>query len=150
MALTLAVIALASAGLALCDLGLGGLTTPTSRRQTAPRWWRQRGAVVAMLLWGLDLGLGFTTVRVASAFWAVSLLALVLRSPGVGAAILAAYGLGLTANLLIGTTAFGRDRRGLHANIDALRLYPFIRVALGSVLLAWSGLLFAVALLQMV
>jgi hypothetical protein len=99
-----------------------------------------------MFLWGVDLGLGFTTIRVSSLYWIVALVAMVLASPWIGAAILGAYGLALVLNLGIGAMFFERGGHGVHANVLAIRLVHPLKVALAVALLAWSTLLMAEAL----
>lgn len=142
-AATLAIGGLAIA-LALIDMGVGGARTPTLRRQTQPMWWWTFGPARAMFLWGVDLGLGFTTIRVASLYWIVVLVVGTLTTPPTGAAILGAYGLALVINL--GAGALLLRRCGAHANICALRLYFPLKISLAVVLLAWSGLLLIIAL----
>ncbi len=130
--------------LALSDLGVGGACTPTPRRQTQPLWWWTFGPTRAMFLWGVDLGLGFTTIRVASLYWIVVLVVGSLTTPPTGAAILGAYGLALVINLVAG--AFLLRRCGVHANICALRLFFPLKISLAVVLLAWSILLLVIGL----
>ncbi len=97
-----------------------------------------------MFLWGVDLGLGFTTIRVASLYWIVVLVVGSLTTPPTGAAILGAYGLALVINLVAG--AFLLRRCGVHANICALRLFFPLKISLAVVLLAWSILLLVIGL----
>jgi hypothetical protein len=66
--------------LALSDFGIGGMRTPTLRRQTCPAWRRAFGHARAALLWGFDLGLGFTTIRIASLYWVMLLVVLAVAS----------------------------------------------------------------------
>lgn len=63
------IVGVVMALLALADTGVGALRTPMWQRQT-PRdavhaWGLTRGALV----WGFDLGLGFTTFRITSLTW---------------------------------------------------------------------------------
>jgi hypothetical protein len=71
-------------------------------RQTNPRWRSRFGPRLAALLWGWDLGLGFTTVRVTSLFWLAVLLVIGRGSAAFGAFVLATYGLALLCNLIWG------------------------------------------------
>ncbi|MDQ2828064.1 MAG: hypothetical protein M3Y74_03330 [Chloroflexota bacterium] len=137
----LLVVALAGIVLALCDFGLGRTSTPTLRRQTYPGWWHMLGPPRALFLWGVDLGLGFTTIRVASLYWIVVLVAVALATPATGAAIFGAYGIALALNLGLGVLLFGRVSHGTRANIVALRLSRPLKPALATTLLAWSALL---------
>lgn len=127
--------------LALCDLGVGGTATPTLRRQTCPVWWRTLGQARAMFLWGIDLGLGFSTIRIASLYWIVVLVVFVLASPLTGAIILSGYGLALALNLCLGVLSFGAASGNTSASIRALQLFPLIKASLTVILLLWSAFL---------
>jgi hypothetical protein len=135
-----ALIVLGAAGVALAFRDLRG-RTPTLRRQTDPVWWRTRGHFKAAFLWGFDLGLGFTTIRVASLFWIVLLAILLLGSPAAGAGVLALYGLALGANLTFGLFLLDRTACGARANIRALGLSPVARTSLVGFLVCWSAFL---------
>lgn len=126
--------------MALSDLGVAGTSTLTLRRQTCPVWWHTLGPVRAAFLWGLDLGLGFTTIRVASLYWVVALVVFALASPMLGAAILGGYGLALALNLALGVQ-FLALRNGGVIGIRALRLFEPLKIGLAVLLLAWSILL---------
>jgi hypothetical protein len=105
-------------------------------------------AIASHVPLGVDLGLGFTTIRVGSLYWIVSLVVMVLASPWLGAAILGAYGLALVLNVGIGAMYFERGGHGdcVHANVLAIRLFRPRKVVLAVALLAWSISLMAVAL----
>lgn len=128
---------------ALSDFELGGMHTLTLRRQTCPVWWRDFGPLLATLLWGFDLGLGFSTIRVASLYWIVLLVIFILASPVTGAAILAGYGLALPLNLGIGIAGLGRFSRADAPYIQALRLFHPLKVTLGILLLLWCLVIIA-------
>jgi len=81
--------------LLLADLGALGLRTPTLRRQTCSTWYRERGAGFAWPLWGFDLGLGFSTIRLSSLYWLMVLFVAAFVSPVLAPVALAFYGLGL-------------------------------------------------------
>jgi hypothetical protein len=104
-------------------------------------WWRTRGPYVAAFLWGFDLGVGFTTIRVASVYWIVVLAVLLIGSPVAGAAMLALYGLGLGLNLTLGLLLLDRPACGARANIRALGLSPQVKAGLVLFLVCWSALL---------
>lgn len=90
-----ALLAAAAAILGLSDLGIGGLRTPSLRRQTSPVWLRRYSEPKTYLFWGLDLGLGFSTIRVTSLFW-LAAVAIVLWVPlPVAPAVAALYGAAL-------------------------------------------------------
>jgi hypothetical protein len=78
--------------LLLADLGR---RTPTLRRQTCSTWYRERGAGFAWPLWGFDLGLGFSTIRLSSVYWLMVLFVAAFVSPVLAPLVLAFYGLGL-------------------------------------------------------
>jgi cytochrome c biogenesis protein CcdA len=92
-------VAVGAAGcvLLLADLGFLGLRTPTLRRQTSSAWYRERGARTAWGLWGLDLGLGFSTIRLSSLYWLMVLFVVAFVPPVLAPLVLAFYGLGLGA-----------------------------------------------------
>jgi hypothetical protein len=66
--------------LAGCDLRLGGLRTPSLRRQTNPAWRHRFGLARATALWGLDIGTTLTTVKMTSLYWAAFVL--LFTAPG--------------------------------------------------------------------
>jgi hypothetical protein len=139
-----AIVAAAGIVLGFADLGVGGAKTPTLRRQTCPIWWHIFGPARTMLLWGIDLGLGFTTIRVASLYWIVALVAAILGLP-LSAAILGGYGFALALSLGVGVILLRHQDRVL-ATVSALRLFPRLKMSLAIVLLLWCVLLLVVAL----
>ncbi len=78
--------------LLLADLRM---RTPTLRRQTCSTWYRERGAGTAWTLWGFDLGLGFSTIRLSSLYWLMVLFVVAFVPPVFAPLVLAFYGLGL-------------------------------------------------------
>src|SRR2546423_4647490 len=90
-------IAVGAAGclLLLVDLGILGLRTPTLRRQTCSTWYRERGARSVWALWGFDLGLGFSTIRLSCLYWLMLLFVAAFVSPVLAPLVLASYGVGL-------------------------------------------------------
>jgi hypothetical protein len=88
-------VGLAGCALLLADLGILGLRTPTLRRQTCSTWYRERGARAAWPLWGFDLGLGFSTIRLSSLYWLMVLFVAAFVSPVLAPLVLVSYGLGL-------------------------------------------------------
>ena len=87
-------VAIGAAGclLLLADLRM---RTPTLRRQTCSTWYRERGAGTAWTLWGFDLGLGFSTIRLSSLYWLMVLFVVAFVPPVFAPLVLAFYGLGL-------------------------------------------------------
>ncbi len=140
------VIAVIGVALALSDLGIGGTKTLTTRRQTCPVWWHTPGRSRAIFLWGVDLGLGFTTIHVASLYWIVILTVFVLASPLAGATILCGYGCALVLNLGTGVLLLERKGSNIAAHMRALRSFYPLKASLAIVLLLWSTLLLSLAL----
>jgi hypothetical protein len=92
VALPAALLGLAVATLALIrELGLAAIPLPQIGRQTEGMWAKRYGFTVAALLWGLDLGLVFTTWFTFSGTWLLVAAAFSAGSPGYGAALFAAY-----------------------------------------------------------
>ena len=87
-------VAVGAAGclLLLADLRM---RTPTLQRQTCSTWYRERGAATAWALWGFDLGLGFSTIRLSSLYWLMVLFVAAFVQPVFAPLVLAFYGLGL-------------------------------------------------------
>lgn len=131
------VSAAASAGLTLALIDLTFGKTFTLRRQTCPVWWRTRGPVFAAVAWGVDLGLGFTTIRVTSLYWFVLIVILLRASLVSGALILGLYGVGVMLGLWMGFFALNR-RDEIHPNLEALRLRCVMCPVLASSLVVWS------------
>jgi hypothetical protein len=78
--------------LLLVDLAL---RTPSLRRQTCSTWYRERGPRFAWPLWGFDLGLGFSTIRLSSLYWLMVLFVAAFVPPVLAPLVLGFYGLGL-------------------------------------------------------
>jgi hypothetical protein len=88
-------VGVAGCVLLLADLGFFGLRTPTLRRQTCSTWYRELGPGTAWPLWGFDLGLGFSTIRLSSLYWLTVLFVAAFVSPVFAPLVLAFYALGL-------------------------------------------------------
>jgi uncharacterized protein YacL len=87
----------AAVGAVGCVLLLADLRmrTPTLRRQTRSTWYRRLGSRTAWALWGFDLGLGFSTIRLSSLYWLMVLFVAAFVPPVLAPFVLAFYGLGL-------------------------------------------------------
>lgn len=92
-------VVVSAALLGLGDLGLRPLRTPSIRRQTAPIWLRKYGERRAFLFWGLDLGLGFTTIRVASLYWLLLVMAALVVPITLAPLVTGLYGVALAASM---------------------------------------------------
>lgn len=103
--------------LGVADLRLFRLRTPGIRRQTASYLLRALGPL-GWLVWGLDLGLGFSTVRMTSLYWyALAGVLLGFGNIGGGLVVCAWYVAGLCAGVLSVTA------RSLHEEGYAERAY---------------------------
>lgn len=88
-------IVLAVAVFALArELGVLPLPLPQSRRQTRDTWARMFPSTVAAALWGLDVGLVFTTRLTFAGVWLLVVVAILASSPAFGATLFATYWLG--------------------------------------------------------
>jgi hypothetical protein len=140
-------IAVGAAGCLLlaADLSVGTLTL---RRQTCSTWYRDRGAGKAWALWGFDLGLGFSTIRLSSLYWLAVLFVAAFVSPVLAPLVLAFYGLGLGVAFAAAVLAQMRSAPS-SASPGLGLLYAAGRVRLASVALlgvvslaivfAWGG-----------
>jgi hypothetical protein len=94
--------------LLLADLGIFGLRTPTLLRQTCSTWYREEGKQSVWALWGFDLGLGFSTIRLSSLYWLMVLFVVAFVPPVLAPVVLACYGLGL--GVAFGAALFAQAR----------------------------------------
>ena len=135
--------------LLLADLGLLGLRTPTLRRQTSPIWYRKRGPHAAWTLWGFDLGLGFTTIRLSSLYWLLVLFVAAFVPPLLAPLVFALYGLGLGIAFLAAVVAQtrraaprpGTSGLGLLRAAHAVRMASdaFLGLVSLAIVLAWAA-----------
>ncbi len=88
--------ALAVAALLLCALGdaAGRRIVPQVRRQVPESWRRILPVPAAAALYGVLLGLGFTTFLLTFATWALAIACLALGTPATGIAVGLAFGAG--------------------------------------------------------
>jgi hypothetical protein len=97
-----ALVALAVAAVAAVrELGLVAIPLPQIRRQTRGMWAKDYGFTAAALLWGLDLGLVFTTWLTLSGAWVLAVVAFLVGEPLFGAALFGAYWLGRALSVWI-------------------------------------------------
>lgn len=82
------------------DLDLMHFPVPQTHRQTNGSWAKRLPAWLAATLWGLDLGLVFTTWRQFSGVLVLPLAALLLGDPAIGAALFGGYWIGRAAPVL--------------------------------------------------
>jgi cytochrome c biogenesis protein CcdA len=137
--LLVAVIALAYSA---HELGLIRLPTPEFHRQVPAQWRWQYAPPLAALLYGLGLGVGVLTHITTTSLYVVLMLILVLANPGVGAVVLAAYGVGRGLPILI-FSLISRDAVGAMEKHDRIvvRDPRFVHRANGTALALASLLL---------
>jgi hypothetical protein len=81
---------------AALDASAGYHSRCSLRRQTCSTWYRRFGEGRTFLIWGFDLGLAFSTIRVSGLFWVVAIADVLFVAPASSPLVLTGYGLGLT------------------------------------------------------
>ena len=118
----LAVLAVVLATAIALDAGAGGIRIPSVRRQVNEDWLREYRGWVYGLGFGLQLGLGVSTIVTTAAVYVTLVAAWLSGDPVLGAAIAGAFGLARAASLLAGAGATRPDRlMALHARMAAWR-----------------------------
>ena len=104
---------------------LFGLPIPIfDRRRQVPEWWRDfYSRPIAALLYGLSLGIGFLTFLTFGTFVVVSVSALALGSPWLGATWCGSFGLARGLALLAGSSG------AVEAAIEKTRVRLGARIA---------------------
>ena len=97
---------------------------PQIRRQVPEHWRRVLPLPLATLLYGVLLGLGFTTFVYAVALWALAGIAFVLASPETGVLVGLAFGAGRALPICL--LAPVAHRRGARAVVDAMAQHPAV------------------------
>jgi hypothetical protein len=96
---------LAALGVALLaaarELGIVSFRVPQLARSTRSWWSSRLGPTPTVLLWGLDLGLLFTTRFTLAGTWFLVALVVALQSPLLGATLLLVYWAGRAASVWI-------------------------------------------------
>jgi hypothetical protein len=133
--------------LAARELGVLRFRLPERSLQTEKVWMHEFGPLGAATMWGLHLSLGFFTRVNYGGFWLVTLLALGIGSPGIGALLVGGHWLGKAlsvwvAPLALRTSADGSEVVGIwdtdaghYRRVQALGL-----VAVGVVLAVWLSM----------
>jgi len=104
------------------DLGLSRFQVPRLPRQT-PGWYScQFGPVWTSMLWGVDLGLAWTTGGCFASYYAALAISIWSGSPVVGMFVLLPYGLGRWLPLLISGLLPAQARPAAPAYANALYL----------------------------
>jgi hypothetical protein len=129
------------------ELGWSWIPLPQLGRQTNGRWARDTRSLSAFL-WGLDLGLVFTTWFTFSGIWVLVVLAVLGASPTFGAALLGSYWVGRAMSVWLAPLAM-RDASATPELVRAVnRQYGLVRlVHVGS--LAWIAIVLGVMLLTL-
>ena len=120
----LAVLAVALAAAIALDAGAGagGIRIPSVRRQVNEDWLREYRGWVYGLGFGLQLGLGVSTIVTTAAVYVTLVAAWLSGDPLLGAAIAGAFGAARAASLLAGAGATRPDGLvALHARMAAWR-----------------------------
>lgn len=81
------------------ELGWLSVPLPQLRRQTRDTWAKSFPGALAAALWGLDLGLVFTTWLTFAGVWLLAAVAFLAGEPGFGAALFGLYWLGRTLSV---------------------------------------------------
>jgi cytochrome c biogenesis protein CcdA len=124
------------------ELGWISVRFPQTRRQTRDIWAKRYRPPVAPALWGLDLGLVFTSWFTFSGAWFLVSVTFVSASVAYGAALMIAYWLGRAASVWLAPLMMSDARATplLLAEIDtefrSLRLTHVLGLALGIATLA--------------
>jgi hypothetical protein len=74
---------------------------PQVRRQTNDAWAKLHGMTIGSVMWGLDLGLVFSTYVAFSGAWVLLAVALAIGQPLAGAAVFASYWAGRALSVWI-------------------------------------------------
>jgi hypothetical protein len=115
------------------------------RRQTCPGWFRRFGPKRAWVMWGFDLGLGFSTIRVCSLYWMLTLYAVAFVPPVLAPAVFAAYGLTLALALFMAALVQRRHPEYRSPGLGLLGLAARVQMAGSVALLVVSFMVLAVA-----
>jgi hypothetical protein len=115
------------------ELAFPRLPLPQWRRQTSELWGKTLPPSLAAALWGLDLGLVFSTYLTFAGPWLVAAMAFVGRDPSFGASAFATFWLGRAATVWFAAATLGGqgippweisaaiiDRRKAFSRINAL------------------------------
>lgn len=99
---------------------LPSIPLPQARRQTPGTWAQRFRPATTAALWGLDIGLAFTTWMTFSGTWFVLSLAFLSGSAGSGALIMIAYWIGRALPVWL-APLFRVDAPGVPDSLAAIR-----------------------------
>jgi hypothetical protein len=120
--LRFATLALALAAGVVIDLGVGGLRVPSIRRQVNEDWLLEYRGWVYGLGFGVQLGVGVSTIVTTTAVYGTIVAAWITGDPVLGAVVAGSFGLVRGASLLAGARVTSTARLvALHTWIGAWR-----------------------------
>lgn len=132
-------VAAAASALWYADFRAPLFNTPSLRRQTCSTWYRRFGPGKTFLIWGFDLGLGFSTIRVSSLFWVLAIGVASAVRPESAPAVMLAYGVSLPTSLLLTlawkgfSQSVGRSALGLAPTLRRISLVISVAFTAGLV-----------------
>lgn len=133
---SLMVIAVAS--LAICrELGWLSLPLPQRARQTGRTWVMVLPPTLVAALWGLDLGLVFTTWLTFSGVWLLVTVGIVVGEPGFGAALFGVYWLGRAVSVWIAPLLVEETEQIPHL-LDRVHSQRWLLQRIHAAALSWS------------
>ncbi len=119
------------------ELGWIVLPLPQLRRQTQRTWAMRFPSTVTAVLWGLDLGLFFTTWFTFAGDWLLVIVAIIARDPAYGAVLFSAYWLGRVLSVWF-APLLSQDARATPQLMDSIRVHRGGFQRLHAVGLAWG------------
>lgn len=145
-ALATAILIAVASYVALRELEVIQLPLPQWRRQTSEVWGKTLPPSLAATLWGLDLGMVFTTYLTFAGPWLLAAVAFVGRDPTFGAATFGAFWLGRAGTVWFAAATVATQRISILELVAAVgdRHRAFGRIhALAATLLGVLVLVFA-------
>ncbi len=119
------------------ELGWIAVPLPQLKRQTQRTWAMRFPSTVTAILWGLDLGLFFTTWFTFAGDWLLVIVAIITREPAYGAVLFSAYWLGRALSVWIAPLLL-QDTRATPQLMDSIRAHRWMFQRLHAVGLAWG------------
>lgn len=128
-------LVIAVGALFAAEMGGNRFPGPVLHRQTHKIWRYKYGSTRAAFLWGVDLGLGFTTRVAVASYWALLAASFLLADAVGGAVLLGGYGLGRTLLVTTGPLAIDELSPGRSPFSDRRSWHRFHAAALGAMAL---------------
>ncbi len=140
-------IAIAVALIAIArELGWSSLPLPQPKRQTKDFWYKVFPSTVAATLWGLDLGLIFTTHFTFSGIWLLVVIAGLTKAPLFGAALFTTYWLGRVLSVWLAPWWFA-EANATPFVLDELTMQRGIFQRVHAFGLSWAALVLSAMLM---